>query len=243
MRKNTARRVGIGLLLVAAGAAAAVAVMALLPVMKDLLNGGSKTAAASQAQSSAAASSSAAKSAPQSPSQSTAASQSAAASASSRTQETAQTEASPRTKWLQELGVTYDSAALDMAAAEDESSAAFTVKNGDKTPRLDLGRIQKDASSMTEAELLRAAKGLLQAYYFDPPAADALRDSGGALKDGVYSVSLSADAAQDIPAMAAQVKIFRLQGAAWYAVLLIPENAAESDKKPVQDAFDSLQLR
>jgi len=83
----------------------------------------------------------------------------------------------------------------------------------------------------------------LQAYYFDPPATQDIRVTGSQLTAELYAASAHANASSDIPAMTAEIKIFRLEKAAWYAVLLLPENAAEQEKAAPQAAFDSLELR
>ena len=230
------RRAGFWLLLAAVAAAAAIAALALLPVMRNILDSGNEPKGSAVPEEKTAAASAAADGSGSASTEPAAPEEAAAPAASSA-------EPVQNTKWYQELGVTYLAGSLRVSAAADESCASFTPSGGGSTPRLDLRRVSFDTASLTQESFDRIAAGLLQAYYFDPPATQDIRVTDSQLTPELYTASAHADASSDTPAMTAEIKIFRLEKAAWYAVLLLPENTAEQETAAPQAAFDSLELR
>lgn len=95
----------------------------------------------------------------------------------------------------------------------------------DELPRLDAQALPaRKLSAEGDAAL---AAGLLQAYYADPPAADAIRVTADTGLDRAYF--LQTDAVGDTPAMAARVRFLQSGSELWYLILVFPDGDQPAD--------------
>ena len=103
----------------------------------------------------------------------------------------------------------------------DSESGLTTLLTGtEQLPRLDLQRVDGSLQELTDAELQRLSVGLVQSYYVDAPATDAI----SAAADGVLQDAwvVETPATDDAPALTARVRFLEGSDGLWYLLLLCP---------------------
>ena len=123
------------------------------------------------------------------------------------------------------LRLSYDKNALVSETESPKTRVTLLTKEGEALPRLDAQVL--DGSGLGDSEQIRLAVGLLQAYYTDPPATEAV--TVGPDPDLESGYVLEAPAVGDTPAMEARVRFLPTGAKLWYVVLLSPKETAPGD--------------
>ena len=110
-----------------------------------------------------------------------------------------------------------------MALCTDADTGVTSVVLREQSgARVDLQAVSGSFERLSEEELQRAAIGILQAYYYVPPATADISCTDAVKTGQEYTVQLSAPATADAPAVAATVRLMDAGGELWYAVCLCP---------------------
>lgn len=123
------------------------------------------------------------------------------------------------------LRLSYDGTALVSETEDPKTRITLLTGEGESLPRLDAQVL--DGPGLGESERVRLAAGLLQAYYTDPPAAEAITVSPDPDLESGYMVSVPA--VGDTPAMAARVRFLQDGAKLWYVVLLYQDENTPGD--------------
>ena len=123
------------------------------------------------------------------------------------------------------LRLAYDKKALVSETESPKTRVTLLTKEGEALPRLDAQVL--DGSGLEEAEQIRLAVGLLQAYYTDPPETEAV--TAGPDPDLELGYVLEAPAVGETPAMAARVRFLPTGAKLWYVVLLYQKDTPPGD--------------
>lgn len=144
------------------------------------------------------------------------------------------------TKFLsnQKLALTYDGTKLQLA--DKDGLYTLTGLDGQTLPRMDLESLPTSLDALSETERTELAVGLLQACYYVAPATADITYAVTEQTEHNVTVTLSAPAHLDAPAMTAEVRLMQVQDSFWYAIALIPEGA---DGSSIQQAMDNLIIR
>lgn len=120
------------------------------------------------------------------------------------------------------LRLSYDKNALVSETEDPKTRVTLLGKDGDTLPRLDAQVL--NGPGLGESERLRLAVGLLQAYYTDPPASEAVSVSPDPEMESGYV--LEVPAVGETQAMTARVRFLPTGAKLWYMVLLYPNGTA-----------------
>jgi len=133
------------------------------------------------------------------------------------------------------LRLSYDADELESETNEDRTRVALCA-NGRDLPRLDAQVL--DGPGLDEEQRLRLAAGLLQAYYADPPATEAVSVEPDPAVELGYRLETAA--LGEAPAMAARVRFLNTGAKLWCVVLLCP--ADETPGQALTAAFESAEI-
>lgn len=144
------------------------------------------------------------------------------------------------TKFLsnQKLALTYDSSKLQLE--EKDGLYSLTGKDGQSLPRLDLESLPTSLDALTSDEREELAVRLMQACYYVAPATADITCTVTANEENNFSITLTAPAHLDAPAMTAKVRLMQVRDTFWYAIALIPEG---NDGSAIEQAIDNLIIR
>ncbi len=136
------------------------------------------------------------------------------------------------------LALTYDASALSLS----EQDGVYTLLDitGPLLPRMELQALEGSMEALSIEERRSLAIGLLQAYYYLPPAAElvAYADEHDTLEN--YRVTLTCEPYREASAMTAKVRLMQIGEELWYAIELLPEGAEHA---AMTQAFDNLVIR
>lgn len=133
------------------------------------------------------------------------------------------------------LRLSYDADELESETDEDRTRVALCA-NGKELPRLDAQVL--DGPGLGEEQRLRLAAGLLQAYYADPPATEAVSVEPDPAMELGYRLETAA--LGETPAMAARVRFLNTGAKLWCVVLLCP--ADETPGQALTAAFETAEI-
>ena len=119
------------------------------------------------------------------------------------------------------LRLSYDKNALTSETEDPKTRVTLLEKDGETLPRLDAQVL--NGTDLGDAERIRLAVGLLQAYYTDPPETEAVRV--GPDPDLELGYVLEVPAVGETPDMAARVRFLPTGAKLWYVVLLYPKES------------------
>jgi len=133
------------------------------------------------------------------------------------------------------LRLFYDGDTLKSETDEDKTHVALCA-GGKELPRLDAQVL--DGPGLGEEQRVRLAAGLLQAYYADPPATEAVPVEPDPAVELGYRLETAA--LGETPAMSARVRFLSAGAKLWCVVLLCP--ADETPGQALTAAFESAEI-
>ena len=134
---------------------------------------------------------------------------------------------SAQAQTIGQLVLYYDDGVLERVDG-DNGLVSLLPDDAEQVPRLDLQPLGGSMQDLSDAEIQRLAVGLLQAYYVDAPATDAIAVSADQTLQ--HAFFLEVPATEDAPALTAQVRFLEASDGLWYLLLLhASEETAPAD--------------
>ena len=119
------------------------------------------------------------------------------------------------------LRLFYDKDDLISETEDPKTRITLLEREGESLPRLDAQVL--DGPGLGESERVRLAVGLLQAYYTDPPATEAVKVGPDPEMESGYV--LEAPAVGETPEMLARVRFLPAGAKLWFVVLLYQKDS------------------